>query len=104
MFENIRMRWQEARAACLKEEFLDASRRLNSLTEEAAEHFAKTLDYASRYWITKHSAVKECSIELRRSAVKRAAISSQAAIRKRHWSSLRSSCIFISRRGVILTR
>jgi hypothetical protein len=70
MFENIRTGWQEARAARLKEEFLDASRRMNSFTEENAEHFARTLDYAFRYWITEHGPVKECAIEFRRSAVK----------------------------------
>jgi hypothetical protein len=70
MLENIRTRWQKARAASLREEFLDASRRMNSFTEENAEHFARTLDYAFRYWITEHGPVKECSIEFRRSAVK----------------------------------
>jgi len=39
MFENIRTRWQEARAVRLKDEFLDASRRLNDFTEENAEQF-----------------------------------------------------------------
>jgi hypothetical protein len=70
MLENIRTRWQKARAASLREEFLDASRRMNSFTEENAEHFARTLDYAFRYWITEHGPVKECSIEFGTSAVK----------------------------------
>ena len=70
MFENIRSRWQEARSARLKEEFLDASRRMNSFTEENAEHFATALDYAYRYWIKNHGPVNECAIEFRRTAAK----------------------------------
>jgi hypothetical protein len=70
MFENMRMRWHEARAARLKEEYLDASRRTNGFTEENSEHFFKTLDYASRYWVAHHGPVKECSIEFRKSAAK----------------------------------
>jgi hypothetical protein len=70
MLENIRTRWQEARAARLKEEFLDAFRRVNSFTEENAEHFGRTLDYAFRYWIANHGPVRECAKEFRRSAVK----------------------------------
>jgi hypothetical protein len=70
MFGTIRTRWQEARAARLREEFLDASRRINSFTEENAAHFASALNYAFRYWVDKHGPVKECAIELRRSAVK----------------------------------
>ena len=41
MFENMRARWKEARAARLKEEFLDALRRVNSFTEENTERFGK---------------------------------------------------------------
>jgi len=82
MFENMRTRWQEARAVRLKEEYLDASRRTNSFTEENSEHFFKTLDYASRHWITNHGPVNECAIEFRRSAVKE--LKSQA---KQHLTS-----------------
>jgi hypothetical protein len=70
MFGNIRTRWQGARAARLKEEFLDTARRLNSFTEENAEHFGRTLDGAFRYWIEHHGPVKECPIQFRRSAAK----------------------------------
>jgi hypothetical protein len=82
MFENIQRRWQEARAARLKEEILDASRRMNSFTEENSEHFAKTLDYASRHWVTNHGPVTECALEFRKSAVKE--LQSQA---KAHYTS-----------------
>jgi hypothetical protein len=50
MFGNMRTLWKEARASRLKEEYLDASGRMNSFTEEDSEHFFKTLDYAFRYW------------------------------------------------------
>jgi hypothetical protein len=82
MFENIRTLWKEARASRLKEEYLDASRRTNSFTEENAERFSKTLDYAFRYWITNHGPVQDCAIEFRRSAVKE--LKSQA---KQHFTS-----------------
>lgn len=68
MFENMRTAWQEARAARLKEEVLDASRRMNSFTEENAEHFGKALDYAFRHWIANHGPVTECTVEFRKSA------------------------------------
>lgn len=70
MLENMRVRWQEARAARLKEEFLDAFRRVNSFTEENAEHFGRTLDYAFRHWIANHGSVRESALEFRRSAVR----------------------------------
>jgi hypothetical protein len=69
MFENMRTRWKEARAARLKEEFLDALRRVDSFTEENAERFGKTLDYAFHHWMTNHGPVGECPIEFRRNAV-----------------------------------
>ena len=67
---GIRTLWQEARATRLKEEFLDMTRRANSLTEETAEQFGRTLDYAFKYWIAHHGPVKECSVEFRKSAAK----------------------------------
>jgi hypothetical protein len=70
MFENMRTRWQEARAERLREEFLDASRRMNVFSEENSERFAKTLDYAFRHWVANHGPVNECALEFRRSAVK----------------------------------
>jgi len=70
MFENIRTRWQEARATRLKDEYLDAMQRTNGFTEENSKHFLKTLDYSARYWVAHHGPVNECSIEFRKSAVK----------------------------------
>jgi hypothetical protein len=70
MFGSIQAVWQEARAARLKKEFLDASRRMHSFTEENAKHFATTLDYAFRFWIKNHGPMSESPVEFRRSAVK----------------------------------
>lgn len=70
MFGNIRAPRQGARAARLKEEFLDTAGRLLSFTEENAENFGRTLDGAFRYWIERHGPVKECPIQFRRSAAK----------------------------------
>jgi hypothetical protein len=81
MSENIQRRWEEARAARLKEEFLDAFRHTNSFTEEESEHFFKTLDYAFRYWMKNHGPVRECAKEFRKSAVRE--LKSQA---KQHYT------------------
>jgi hypothetical protein len=70
MLGNIRTLWQETRATRLKEEFLDMMRRTNAFTEETAEHFGKTIDYAFKHWIANHGPVKECPIEFRKSAAK----------------------------------
>lgn len=55
---------------------------MNSFSEENSEHFAKTLDYAFRHWVTNHGPVNECAIEFRRSAVKE--LKSQA---KQHYTN-----------------
>jgi hypothetical protein len=70
MFKNIRTRWQEARGAHLKEEFLDVSRRMNGFTEEHAKHFGLALDSAFRFWIKNHGLVKDTAIKFRKSSAK----------------------------------
>ncbi|HLW90030.1 MAG TPA: hypothetical protein VKS78_01855 [Roseiarcus sp.] len=70
MFESVKRQWREARAARLKEEFADASRRIGALSEEAAEHFGRALDYASNHWLETHGPVKECSEQFRRVVAK----------------------------------
>jgi hypothetical protein len=87
MFESMRTRWQEARGTRLKEEFLDASRRLNGFSEEDVERFGRTLDYCFRYWITKNGPVKDCLPEFRRIAAKE--LKSQA--KQRYSSSIGAS-------------
>jgi hypothetical protein len=70
MFESTRIRWREARAAKLKEEFVDASRRISAFSEETAERFGRALDHAFNHWVKNHGPVKECPEEFRKSAAK----------------------------------
>ena len=53
MFESTRIRWREARAAKLKEEFVDASRRISAFSDETAERFGRALDHAFNHWVKK---------------------------------------------------
>jgi hypothetical protein len=70
MFEKIRSRWQEARGVRLKDEFLDATRRLGDLSEDDASRFGETLHRISKNWAKNYGQIESCGREFREYAVK----------------------------------
>jgi len=87
MLEGIRVRWQEARGARLKQELLDAFRHMNAFTEEQSERCGKALVFLSQQWIENNGPVKSCGID----SCKGMALELKAQARQRYATDIAAS-------------
>ena len=71
MFENLKLRWGQARAARLRRRFENASRWANDLGDEQAERFGRGLNHLFNDWVERFGPVKVCDVRTRKLSVRR---------------------------------
>ena len=70
MLGQLITHWREARATRLKRQLANASLYVRDLREEQAQRFGRGLNYLFNDWVERFGPVKDCSVRVRRHAVK----------------------------------